>query len=477
MTNGAGDYKDTKIVTLSPRFVLQNSTQFGLTFSQQHLVFGLWERDPAYSVEAPPQSSCNFHWADPSKPALLCARISTPFASRWSGGFCISKTNTCYLNIRVGSSDTVFLEVEVTYQNAIFFVQIRELDNIPPLIRIDNLSAVPVTIFQDGIKDASIRIEVPPESSLPYSIDEPALPQILMCQVRNSKPIQVPLTDFDSTGTLHYENLLFLVSNGQVLDVDGSHLLFITKKNPTRRSQLWRIDSRGTLVNAKYPDFVLDPTTLELTSKKNKIHTWHFKDDILYFGNNIMNSNSVTNRLCFHGENLSPFKRERMLKGSGQLELRVVRDGPRRVLQILDVVQSRSGTSVDSGCTFVESADRNHFLALTKPHKYTTQISISIDMPDGIGISAIASVTNTGPEELFYFHARGLNANYEVRRNTEKSILLTIDCIQADNQLDGAFPRVMLQKDFSKINSKRENEPALSLNIMTLPNNKGPDSF
>ena len=35
----------------------------------------------------------------------------------------------------------------------------------------------------------------------------------------------------------------------------------------------------------------------------------------------------------------------------------------------------------------------------------------------------------------------------------------------------------MLQKDFSKINSKRENEPALSLNIMTLPNNKGPDSF
>ena len=113
----------------------------------------------------------------------------------------------------------------------------------------------------------------------------------------------VALTDFETTGTLHYENLLFLVSNNQVLDVDGSHLLYITRRNQNRRSQLWRIDSRGTLVNAKYTNFVLDPTTLELTSKRNKIHTWHFKDDILCFGNKVLHSNMVTNRLCFTAEN------------------------------------------------------------------------------------------------------------------------------------------------------------------------------
>ena len=111
VTSGSGDYKDTKIVTLSPRFILQNSTQFNLKFSQQHSVFGLWERDPEQCVEAPPDSSCNFHWTDPSKPALLCARISAPFASRWSGGFVINKTNSCYLNIRVGSSNTGRLSI------------------------------------------------------------------------------------------------------------------------------------------------------------------------------------------------------------------------------------------------------------------------------------------------------------------------------------------------------------------------------
>jgi hypothetical protein len=64
-----------------------------------------------------------------------------------------------------------------------------------------------------------------------------------------------------------------------------------------------------------------------------------------------------------------------MLKGSGQLELRVVRDGPRRVLQILDVVQSRAGTSVDSGCIFVESADRRHFLASSNLTEFSSNFT------------------------------------------------------------------------------------------------------
>ena len=66
-------------------------------------------------------------------------------------------------------------------------------------------------------------------------------------KVRNSKPVSVNLTDLESTATLHYENLLYLVSRELVLDVDGSKKIFVTKKDSARRSQLWRIDSRGTL--------------------------------------------------------------------------------------------------------------------------------------------------------------------------------------------------------------------------------------
>ena len=154
---------------------------------------------------------------------------------------------------------------------------------------------------------------------------------------------------------------------------------------------MWRIDSRGTLVNAKYMNYVLDPTKLEMSLKKNKIHTWHFKEDTLHFGTNVLHVNADTEKLCFTGDNLVPFKRERVLKGSGQLELRVVRDGPRRVLQILDVIQSYSGTSVDSGCNFVESADRRHYLASTKPNIFTTRISVNVEMEHGIGVSAIGN--------------------------------------------------------------------------------------
>ena len=51
VAQGTGDYKDTKIVTLSPRFILQNSTSFNLKFSQQFKVFGMWEQDPEFAVE------------------------------------------------------------------------------------------------------------------------------------------------------------------------------------------------------------------------------------------------------------------------------------------------------------------------------------------------------------------------------------------------------------------------------------------
>ena len=84
----------------------------------------------------------------------------------------------------------------------------------------------------------------------------------------------------------------------------------------------------------------------------------------------------------------------------------------------------------------------------------------------GVGISAIASVPDL--EELFYFHATGVLANYELKRNTEQIIQLRVDYIQADNQLGGAFPRVMIQK---VLNSKRDDQPCFSLHIITLPNN------
>ena len=183
-------------------------------------------------------------------------------------------------------------------------------------------------------------------------------------------------------------------------------------------------------MNAQHTSYVLDPTTLHLTvyGKRSKIHTWHFRDEILCFGTKQLYLNNLE-RLCFVGENesphvtaqgLTPFRRQRMLKGSGQLELRVVRDGPRRVLQVLDVVQSRAGTSVDSGCIFVESADRRHFLASTNPREFSTRFMLNIEMPAGFGISAIAAVTSLGLEEMFYLHATGLKLQYEMKRNTEK---------------------------------------------------------
>ena len=130
--------------------------------------------------------------------------------------------------------------------------------------------------------------------------------------------VSVDLADLESAATLHYENLLYIVSRGLVLDVDGSKKIFVTKKDSSRRSQLWRIDSRGTLVNAHHTNHVLDPTTLQMTvyGRRSKIHTWHFREEILCFGTKQLYLNNLE-RLCFlqeheaphiHGQGLTAFR-------------------------------------------------------------------------------------------------------------------------------------------------------------------------
>ena len=84
-------------------------------------------------------------------------------------------------------------------------------------------------------------------------------------------------------------------------------------------------------------------------------------------------------------------------------------------------------------------------------------------------------MTDLGLEELFYFHARGVQINYEAKRNSERIVSLSVDYMQIDNQIDGAFPRVNMQKLLSP---KHEGMPVLSLNIITLPSsNKGLNNF
>ena len=86
-----------------------------------------------------------------------------------------------------------------------------------------------------------------------------------------------------------------------------------------------------------------------------------------------------------------------------------------------------------------------------------------------------AAVTDRGLEELFYFHARGVNINYEAKRNSERILSLSVDYMQIDNQIDGAFPRVNMQKLLSQ---RQDDKPCLSLNIITLPSsNKGMAPF
>jgi len=483
--NGTEDYRDTKIVTFTPRFTIQNSTPFNLNFAQQYLVFGKWHQDPEIGKfeTASAGASCNFDWPDIKKDKVLCLRIIDPIDTRWSGGFPINVVKTSYLNVKFSSLDMIFLEVSVSYHAAMFFVEVREMKTAP-LIRIDNLSAVPVSIIQEKCRDNSLRAEIPPDSSMPYICDEPMLPEVIWCSVKSGKKNElVNLEELNSVSTLYYENLFYIESRENlVLDVDASKLLFVRQKDSSRRSQLWRTDPSSSLINAKHEDLVLDPITLKLVDpkarKRRMVSKWSFEENVLCSGRNRLYLNhlecptflSDSQVASINSSEVTPFVKIRQNKGSGQLHLRVVRDGPRRVLQIYDILKSH-GTSVDSGNLNVECKEKvDRFISTAKVIKCGTRFSFGVDMPSGIGISVMAQVIPNRTEEFFYLQLTGINIQSEIKRNSEINLTMTIFGLQCDHQIHGAYPPVILEKNDKKADSRGVVKSVLAVTIATLPN-------
>lgn len=151
---GRGRYIKTSVVTFSPRFQLYNRSSYKLQFAQKY--YATTMTDPfakATFIEAVPGCHLPFHWPRLDKDQQLCIRLPDIDNCLWSGGIAIHETQSLNINIRDMNGNMHFIRVEIVLQGATYFLLFGDAQALPPPIRIDNYSDVPMKFYQTDCRN------------------------------------------------------------------------------------------------------------------------------------------------------------------------------------------------------------------------------------------------------------------------------------------------------------------------------------
>ncbi|KAB7501647.1 Vacuolar protein sorting-associated protein 13D [Armadillidium nasatum] len=529
---GRGKFRDTFMVTLSPRFHLENRSSHELLISQKcftspsHVDFvgqSTWLR-------AIPGCWLPFHWPRLDKDPLLCVRLCDLPESHWSGGFLIDKPDSFNINIRDTNGFSHFLRVEILMSEATFFVVFNDPHLLPPPFRIDNFSLVSITYYQTGTREEHLRTSVRPRYSTSYAWDEVTFPPHITCVAPGGTSATYNLNTLGEGAQLLYENFIYIAFTGTfkaapennseectsersplvhtdydglqlVLDVSEGTRVQLARKEIGRRSQLWRMTTKRMLQHeGSSPPY--DPTSkkprndsniLVILITKNILPSWNSEYTPLVLRKpDVRRSLTQTwrftedGRLCCEHPNMyvqakdgflglasgndvvlgppqiicygtmpngipveQAISRQRLRPGSGRLAVKVVIDGPTRVLQIIDV-QNKSSPQVartDTGdLVYINENKVTSTSSLMTGGKENTkqansaganealleEFQLQVLLKDGIGISVVSY-----PEELLY--AMFSDIVFEcVSSSSHRNFDCSVRGIQVDNQLPKA---------------------------------------
>ncbi|CAN7986722.1 unnamed protein product [Ixodes hexagonus] len=270
---GRGNYMHTNYVVLSPRFLVDNQSSSVVQIAQRFAIKEQHQHRHHISL-AKPKSSLPFHWPRVDLDNLLCVRLVDISGCLWSGGFKIDELDSFHRHLLDELGRSYFIRVEVILKGATFFIIFMDCSKIPPPMRIDNQSEVPVTFHQTGVASELLKPVVKAHSSVPYAWDEPTLPPYLTVTAPGGMSETYDMTIFREGKKLYYENFFYIAFSGTfqeprgvlkpqpaakdvkcqelVLDVPQGTRVVINKKASTsselgKRSQLWRMTSMGML--------------------------------------------------------------------------------------------------------------------------------------------------------------------------------------------------------------------------------------
>ncbi|XP_066838355.1 intermembrane lipid transfer protein VPS13D isoform X3 [Anser cygnoides] len=532
---GRGRYIDTCMVIFAPRYLLDNKSTYKLAFVQREFARGQGTSNPDGYLSTLPGSSVVFHWPRNDYDQLLCVRLMDVPNCIWSGGFEVNKNNSFHINMRDTLGKCYFLRVEITLQGATYRIAFSDTDQLPPPFRIDNFSKVPIVFNQHGVVEPRLYTEVKPMTSLDYAWDEPVLPPFIMLTVKGagSSEIVCSMNDFQDSKQLYYENFIYIAaaytfsglqeasvrpvaSNRDaayaelVLDVSPkTQRVILKKKEPGKRSQLWRMTGTGMLCHegssvphnphkpsprsaescmildiaglAAVTDNRYEPLMLRKPDRRRSTtQTWSFCDGKLtcgihglvvqakggvsglYDGAEVVLGPDTSLDLLEPVPPEQQFINQKMRPGSGVLAVRVIPDGPTRVLQITDFNQRRNDRLSGEGD---ELPVMEQDLRKLKNPNMEQELEVLVRLEGGIGLSLVNKV----PEELIFASLTRINVHY-TQLSTSQVLELSVQDVQVDNQLIGTTqPFMLFLTPRMSENEPVETGPAVQVNAMKFP--------
>ncbi|XP_043974274.1 vacuolar protein sorting-associated protein 13D isoform X2 [Gambusia affinis] len=524
---GKGIYRDTYIVTFAPLYLLDNHSTHTLAFAQREFARGRGASNPEGYISTLPGSSVVFHWPRNDYDQLLCVRLMDVPDCSWSGGFEVNKPKSFHVNMRNTQGQCFFLRTEISLKGVTYLISFTDTDQLPPPLRIDNMSEVPIQFWQHGVADLQLQYEVKAASVMDYACDEPTLPPCITLIVKGAESSEVTanMNFFREYNKLYYENFIYIAathtfsldlewrlaekqrlesSAGLVLDVDPkTQRVILRKKEPGKRSQLWRMTGSGMLCHegssppqskpsqpqpldtslvldiaglAAVSDNRFEPLMLRRPdSRRSTTQTWYFSEGMLTCGlprlvvqvkNGVEGMRDGAEVVLGPDSGLDQpgpeqqFINQKMRPGSGVLSVQVLPDGPTRVLQISDFSHRRmlwSSSSVEQDASKEEEEGEK-----AEPEQ---ELEVLVDLDEGLGVSLV----NKFPEELIFATLSGVDVHFTRTAATEV-LELSIHNIQVDNQLLGTTHPVMLCVSPSTADDgANEGGPALQVNSVKVP--------
>ncbi|XP_065141972.1 intermembrane lipid transfer protein VPS13D isoform X2 [Paramisgurnus dabryanus] len=522
---GKGRYIDTHIVTFAPRYLLDNRSSYRLAFSQREFARGKGTANPDGYISTLPGSSVVFHWPRNDYDQLLCVRLMDVPNYTWSGGFEVNKPKSFHINMRDTLGNCFFLRAEIALKGATHQISFSDTDQLPPPFRIDNISEVPIQFWQYGVADIRLRTEVKPGATLDYACDEPTLRPHLSLTVKGagSSEVTADMNCFREYNKLYYENFIYIAASftfsedaekrpvGKnravscaelVLDVETkTQRVILKKKEPGKRSQLWRMTGTGMLCHegssppqskpsqprpltsslvldiaglAAVTDNSYEPLMIRRPdSRRATTQTWYFSSGMLTCGlprlvvqvrggvSGLLDGAQVVlgpDSNVFDPAPEQQFIHQKMRPGSGVLSVQVVPDGPTRVLQISDFSQRHMNRLSPS----MEERQNKESTESKVPDE---ELEVSVSLEEGVGLSLVNKV----PEELLFATLSGIDMHF-TRTAASEVLELRVRDIQVDNQLLGTTHPVMLcvNSDFID-NSAGDSGLALQVNAVKVP--------
>ncbi|KAB1268544.1 Vacuolar protein sorting-associated protein 13D [Camelus dromedarius] len=473
---GRGRYIDTCMVIFAPRYLLDNKSSHKLAFAQREFARGQGTANPEGYISTLPGSSVVFHWPRNDYDQLLCVRLMDVPNCIWSGGFEVNKNNSFHINMRDTLGKCFFLRVEITLRGATYRISFSDTDQLPPPFRIDNYSKVPVVFTQHGVAEPRLRTEVKPMTSLDYAWDEPTLPPFITLTVKGagSSEISCSMNDFQDNQQLYYENFIYIAATytfsglqegtGRpvasnkamtcaelVLDVSPkTQRVILKKKEPGKRSQLWRMTGTGMLAHegSSVPHNPSKPSAARSTEGSPIL--------------DIAGLAAVTDNRYEPLMLRKPDRRRSTTQTWSFREGRLTCGLHGLVVQITDFSQRKSDRSsyeVD------ELPVTEQELQKLKNPDTEQELEVLVKLEGGIGLSLINKV----PEELVFASLTGINVHY-TQLATSHMLELSIQDVQVDNQLIGTTQPFMLYvTPLSNENEVIETGPAVQVNAVKFP--------